>query len=259
MQLVTDNDFQQKLMRMSFAEPVVLSSNKDVLRWRQEWMQALKTWHSPYKLLIDCTQLTVTDTPEIRAELERMLKFFNGLFLRKAIGFGLDASKNHAALPFEVMPTLDAAEDKIGIRTRTAGTAPSDFRGAIQLENHFQQHVIELSFRVPVTMQSQADVAALKSKLMNNLMQWHSKWSLIVDCSNLQVNPATHAEFQLMERFFRGLFMKEIVGYSPSGDKSTYPFTVFRSRHKAAAKLEGEGAFSGDEANCRSRVGSSGT
>lgn len=258
MQLVIDNDFQQKIMRMGFAQPETLGTNKDVLRWRQEWMQALKTWHSPYKLVVDCSNLSIADAPEMKAELERMLKFFNGLFLRKAVGFGFDASKHHELLPFEVVATQDEAEDKIGIRIRNAGAEPSDFRSSIQLENHFQQHVIELSFKAPVVMATKADVAALKSKLMNNLMQWHSKWSLIVDCTNLKVDPVTHPDFQLMERFFRGLFMKEIVGYSPSGDKTTYPFEVFRARHKAAAKLEGEGTFSGDEANCRSR-GTSGT
>ncbi len=253
MQLVIDNDFQQKIMRMAFTSATSLASSGDVLKWRQEWMQALKSWHSPYKLVVDCHNLSIVDTPEMRAELARAMKFFEGLFLRKAVGFGLDTNKGHGALPFVVLGSLAEAEDEIGIRTRTAAAPPSDFRSAIHLENHFKQHVVELSFKSPVTMTTSADVAALKSKLTNNLMQWHSKWSLIIDCTNLKVSPTVHDDFKLLERFLRGVFMKTMVGYSPADAKNTYPFEVFRARHKAAAKLEGEGAFSGEDANCRSR------
>lgn len=32
-----------------------------------------------------------------------------------------------------------------------------------------------------------------------------------------------------------------------------YPFEVFLARHKAAAQLESEGLFSGEDADCQSR------
>ena len=47
--------------------------------------------------------------------------------------------------------------------------------------------------------------------------------------------------------------MKKAIGYSPKGIKESYPFEVFRARHRAAAALEAEGAFSGDAADCKSR------
>ena len=130
---------------------------------------------------------------------------------------------------------------------------PTDFRSSIQLQNHFQQHTVEMSFSIPVVIDQKAQVQTLKSKLMNNLMQWHSKWSLLVDCANLEVAPVVHEDFEKMLATLRGFFLKQAVGYAPRIAKENYPFEVYRVRHRAAAVLEGEGNFSGDKADCKSR------
>ena len=64
-------------------------------------------------------------------------------------------------------------------------------------------------------------------------------------------------EFLHLAKAMQGFFLKQIVGYAPKAGKETYPFPVFRARHKAAAELEGEGLFSGDTAQCRSQTKSS--
>ena len=258
MQLKIENDFQQKVMRMAFAEPTRIENKKDVLRWRQEWMNALKTWHSPYKALIDATNLEINkeESAGLRDEFERMKKFLEGLFLRKAVVFGLKHPEEGQALPFESAQTADEASVLLGIRKLEKVTSGVlEFRDAIVLENHFRQHVVEMSFSQTVEVLSAKEWNLLKSKLTNNLMQWHSKWSLIVDCTNLKISSEAHGEYASFLKYFRGFFLKAVVGYGIVEDASRYPFKVFRSRHKAAAELEGEGMVSGDDAECRSRKG----
>jgi hypothetical protein len=253
MQLEFEHNFQQKVMIQSFKEGSTIATAADVQSWRSQWMQQLSSWHSPYKALIDCRNLTVIDSSEVKDALERMLKFFHGFFLRKAVGIGGDATRGHSLLPFELIEDETEASSKAGLREARAKAAPGDFRSTIQIQNHFQQHTVEVNFSDPVILDSKDKLADLRSKLTNNLMQWHSKWNLLIDLSNLDMHPTIHKDFDLMAKFFRGLFLKQVIGYSPKSAKEAYPFKVFRSRHKAAAELEAEGNFSGDDANCKSR------
>ena len=242
-------------MRQSFAEPTIIANAADVAAWRSQWMAALKSWHSPYKALIDCSQLRISEppSPEVIKALQTMLKFFEGLFLRQAAGHGLDEKMGHAHLPFSVFATDDEAQGHIGIRSTREKGAPADFRESIQIQNHFQQHVVELNFSVPVVIDDKSKIDALKSKLTNNLMQWHSKWSLMVDCANLEIDEGQKEQFNLLVRYLRGFYMKDIIGYMPKVPKEKYPFEVFRARHNAAARFESEGNFSGEDADCKSR------
>jgi hypothetical protein len=247
-----EHDYQQKLMRQTVSEPSTFSSAADVQTWRSAWMGALSSWHSPYKVAFDCSQLVVDGTDEVKKSLDIMLKFFNGFFLRKIVGYGFDEAKGHAHLPFAVHPTAEEAYIDLGIR-QPKNRDPSDFRSMIQFQNHFKQHTVELNFSQPVVLADLEQVKTLKSKMMNNLMQWHSKWNLLIDCTNLEVAPEVKEELKKTLQTMRGFFMKIVIGYSPKGSKESYPFDVYRSRHKAAALLEGEGNFSGDEADCKSK------
>ena len=253
MQLQCENDFQQKIMAQSFAAPFALASAKDVNLWRAAWMQELKSWHSPYKLIIDCTHLTVNENPEVQEAIARMLKFFEGLFLKSVTGFGLDPSKGHESLPWKVYATLDEAQLAAGVRGVRTPSQAVDFRATIQFQNHFANHVVEMNFSEPVVVENKEQIATLKSKLTNNLMQWHSKWSLLIDCANLTIAPEMHQEWDTMTKFMRGFFMKTCVGYAPKVAKESYPFVTYRARHKAVAQLENEGHFMGNDAQCRSK------
>lgn len=252
MTLQIENDFQQKIMTQVFDTPVTLASDADVTAWRTGWMDGLKSWHSPYKLMVDVGNLTVADDEATKKALDRMVKFFKGFFLREVVGFGKKAGQGHEFLPFEVKDTEEQAAEAVGIRVRTARAA-TDFRSTVQFQNHFRQHVIELNFSEPVKLTTKDQIATIRGKLTNMLMQWHSKWSLLVDCTNLEVDAAVKGDFERMLTVMKGFFMKEAIGYSPRGPKEQYPFEVYRARHKAAAVLEGEGNFSGDDADCKSR------
>lgn len=250
-----ENDFQQKIMLQTFAVGSTISTSKDVLAWRQAWMGALKSWHSPYKAVIDCTNLMIAgDEAALKKDLERVVKFFEGFYLKKIVGFGFDGGKGHELLPFKVVVTEDEANHDIGIRTRIGAKGDAaDFRSLIQIQNHFRQHTMEVTMGMPAVFDSKEKLQHLRDKITNNLRQWHSKWNLLFDCTNLRVSPELKADFQAMLVYFNGLYLKKVVGYGIQANKEQYPFELFRARHNAAARLEAEGAFSGDEADCVSR------
>lgn len=252
MQIKFEHDYQQKIMAQSFSEPCTLASAADVNKWRSTWMQELKSWHSPYKAIIDCSALTVEDSPAVKDALDRMIKFFEGLFLKSVVGFTTNDPSTLKVLPFEVVGSFEEAQTKAGVRGVRSPTAAADFRATIQFQNHFAQHVIELSFSEPVVIDSKEQITTLKSKITNNLMQWHSKWSLLVDCTNVQFSPSIKEEWDKTAKYFTNFFMKTCVGYSPKGDREAYPFATYRARHKAVAMLEAEGMFMGNDAHCRS-------
>ena len=256
MKLRFEHDFQQKIMQQAFEERYLLDSAQAVQKWRSAWMQELKSWHSPYKLIIDCTNLIVTDSAEVNDALSRMLRFFEGLFLKSVVGFGFEEQKGHDKLGFPVVPTFEEAQKLAGVRGLRSATSPVDFRDSIQFQNHFAQHVIEMSFSDDVMIDSKEQIQAIKSKLTNNLMQWHSKWSLLVDCSRIRISPILHQDWIKLENYCKGFFMKTIIGYSPCDEtRENYPFKTFRARHAAVAQLENEGHFMGNEAQCRTKSG----
>lgn len=253
-ELEFESNYRDKLLYIRFVSETVIASKSDVLAWRSQWTSALKSWHSPYKAIIDVSNLKeVAKDQEVAAAFENMGKFLKGFFLRKAACFGNPTITN---LPFENFPTEEQASEYLGVRKRKA-SVPGDFRSSIVFENHFRQHVVELSFAEPVVISTEEQVKTLHDKLTNNLMQWHSKWSLLVDCSNItNVDPSLTDSFEKAFRALRGFFMKQVIGYMPQSKESQYPFKVYRSRHKAAAALENEGLTSGDDANCSSRENS---
>jgi hypothetical protein len=245
MELSFEHDFQNKYMVQRFIAPTKLGSKSDVTTWRSQWTKELSKWHAPYKVLVDARQLEVSDLADVKEALELMIKFFQGFFLRKICAFGL----TNGNLPFENFATEEEAWQCLGLR-QPKSIEPLDLRSAIQLQNHFQQHVIELGFAHPVVIKNKDDVQVLRSKLQNNLMQWHSKWSLLIDCTNLTVDGAATQDLERLLKVLKGFFMKDAVGY---GAKDGYPFPTYRSRHRAAGILEGEGNFSGDAADCKSK------
>lgn len=253
MKLEFDNNYQLKFMVQRFVTPTVIDTSSAVQEWRQAWLQSLTSWHSPYKAIIDCANLQIiASNDQIIKDLAVMLRFFKGFHLREAVGYGLTLGYGHEHLPFKVLPTVEEAFSEVGIR-QSGKRETTDFRSTIQLQNHFQTHVVELNFTEPVVINTKDQVKILKSKIMNNLMQWHSKWSLLIDCANLEIDTEVDAEFDLMFRALKGFFLKTVVGYSPQSPSAAYPFDVYRARHRAVALLEGEGNFSGDKAECQSR------
>ena len=255
MNLDFESDYRSKVLMMSFREPFIVARTSDVLKWRSRWTQELKSWHSPYKALIDCTNLNLAAEPgqDIGKSLETMMAFLKGFFLKNAVGFGYAKDKGHDLLPFEVLESEEEARKKAGIRTGSGSMGRDDLRSRIMLDNHFKQHVVEVTFSDLVHLETETHLKLFSDKLTNNLMQWHSGWSLLIDCSKFKIEDSLSESFAHMEKRFKGFFLKKLIGYSPITPQETYPFKVFRSRHRAAAELESEGLFSGEDADCQSR------
>ncbi len=255
MRILFEHDYQQKIMTQTFEETTVFSGEGDVMQWRQLWLDALKSWHSPYKALIDGRLLQLAsgaDHQAIAGSFKRMEKVLSGFFLKNAVVFGCDP-EFAALLPFDSFAQEEQAWQSLGLRKARAPLEATDFRSSIQLQNHFRQHVVEMSFIGEANIDTPEKLGVLRSKLTNNLMQWHSGWNLLIDCSGLKIDPALFTQFELMLRFFQGFFLKEVLGYGALNKELTYPFQVYRARHNAAGRLEAEGLFSGEDANCRTR------
>jgi hypothetical protein len=252
MKIAFEHNYQLKVMSIKFDEPVTLETPKDIQIFRQRWLEGLKTWHSPYKALLDLSNVEIRNTEANKEELRRMETFLKGFFLKKAVGFPIKENFKDL-LPFDLYPTEEEAATAVGLRKTPVSKDAMDFRSAITVANDFQRQVVELTFAVDVEIGTKEQVATLKGKLQNNLMQWHSPWNLLVDCSHMAFAAEGSEEFGKTIQYFKRFFLKEIVGYSAKGPKDSYPFAVYRARHNAVAKLVPEGNFSADEANCKSR------
>ena len=239
-------------MVVSFLEPTAIASSDDIRQLRAKWMQALGSWHSPYKALIDCENLTVKGTPDMAEEWKRLHSFLKGFFMKSAVLFNFDETKGHSFMPFDHETEEASARRKVGLAPKLKGES-LDFRSNITIANHFQQHVMELSFENPAALTSKEELEILKSKITNNLMQWHSAWSLLIDCAHFEIHESQREPFKQMVAYFQSFFLKKVLGYSPSRPKEDYPFDVYRARHAAAGRLESEGLVSGQDANCNSR------
>ena len=255
-QITFENHLQKRVMEIHFPEGFCIASEADIQSLRKAWTGNLKTWHSPYSCLFDLRRFEVQ--PHMQASFERMLKFFSGFFMKKILGFYEAESEafalGNAAITFEKVCGYDEARKAIGLE-KSGGLIRdlNDLRQRIQIENDFNAHVMDITFLAPTVLNSVADVEIFKSKLTNILMQWHSPYRILLNCSELSFSAEGVKEFEKLERFLKGFFCKGIVGYSPMQSKETYPFRTFRSRHLAAGALENEGLVSGNVANCSTR------
>ena len=263
--LKIENEFRTRVMAMSFANDYTITSKQDITAWRESWTKALSAWHTPYKALIDCRNLHIivsakkasdreAKEKEIRQGFRVMIAALKGFFLKNAIGYGYIKAQGHDILPFEVYPTKDQASEKLGIRPpRVLTGSELSLREAIALENRFAEQVVEVTFRQLSVFKDKKDIELLRSKLTNNLMQWHSSWNLLVDCGQLEIDRSLDGPVHNMEKALKGFFLKQFIGYNPKTDPRDYPFKVYRSRHKALAQLQIETDLSQGQTNCVSR------
>ena len=246
-----ENNFQKRVMLVSFPKETVISTPSDVRALRSQWTLALGSWHSPYKAIVDCSNLEIGDGNDIKEELDRFLTYLKGFFLKKIVGYPENPPKIHY-LPFSLTSEAEARKS-VGLDKQGQKRAGSDFRSQITIQNDFRNHVVEVAFSELSSAKTKDDINALKSKLTNNLMQWHTSWNLLIDCTELIVEESTFEECEKMLKIFKSFFMKGVLGYNPQSASAKYPFKVYRSRHNAVARLKGEGMLAGDKADCKSK------
>jgi hypothetical protein len=174
--------------------------------------------------------------------------------MRKIIGFIDENETLSSPLPFEVVTGYENAVKQTGL-SRSGGLTRdlSDLRSRIHIDNDFSAHVMEISFLADTDFLTDQDVRTLQEKLQNILMQWHTPYSVVLNLANCTFSEEGAKSFARVERFLKGFFCKSIVGYAPKAAKETYPFPVFRARHKAVGSLDHQGLTSGNTANCGTR------
>jgi hypothetical protein len=241
-------------MEIHFPEGYRIASEEDLQELKRAWMQALRTWHSPYTLLFDARNFQVEEP--FREPFQKLVTFFKGFFMKRLVGFTEPERTPPQGLPFPVFESYEAAAKETGLgREGGLKRDMGNLRDRIVFENDFTAHVMEVSFLAETHFETAADVDVLKSKLTNVLMQWHSPYSLVFNCANVSFSEEARAPFERLARFLKGFFCKTILGYSPRADvpRESYPFQTFRARHLAVAKLEHEGLVAGDVANCSTK------
>lgn len=250
-QVTFENHLSARVVEIHFPEGLKISDSKDIAELKSAWAENLKKWHSPYTCLFDCRNLVIDE--HCRRDFERLIGFFKNFFMKTILGFCLEGQKPEWS-PFEVVEGYDAAVARTGL-ARGIGLTRNleDLRSRIQIDNDFNAHVMEISFLADTELNTGDDIHILKSKIHNILKMWHSPYSVIFNCVNLQFSAEAAQEFVRLEKFLRSFFCKKIIGYAPRAEKSSYPFPTFRSRHLAAAELEHSGIQSGAQANCSTR------
>jgi hypothetical protein len=249
--VIFESDFQNKIIYQTFEDGASITKKSDVLVWKAKWTQELASWHSPYKTLIDFSNCRVDLNPEVIEQISLLWRFFEGLFMKKASCFGLDRMSDNIGI--SCFATEEEAVEAIGIRTRKKKDGEElGFRQSLTITNDFAGHVLEVTLENAQIIDTQDKLEEFRQKIMNNLMQWHSAWTLFIDIQHLEVKAELFEDFKKMLKLFENFFMKSVVGYGVSKNQKEYPFKVYRSRHKAAAMIEREGNFSADKAHCRS-------
>lgn len=249
--IVFENHFSARVVEIFFPEGYSITSEQDITLLKTEWTKNLKSWHSPYTCLIDFRNFIVAE--EMKTPFLKTLQFFSNFFMRKIIGF-CDENSHPPTVHFEIIVGYEKAVLETGL-AKGSGIKRNleDLRSRIQIDNDFNSHVMEIQFLSETELLTKEDIHILKAKVTNILRQWHTPYSVLFNCVNCSFSKEAHEEFLKLEKFLKSFFCKQILGYAPKMPKESYPFSMFRSRHLAAAELENSGIQSGSVANCATR------
>ncbi|MCY4443626.1 MAG: hypothetical protein OXC44_02365 [Proteobacteria bacterium] len=247
-----ESDFALKILRISFKAPTTISTSQ-VEQWKALWCEELKAWHSPYKALIDISNVTFSDEgvedskrskrvgEKAYGKLAAMLAFFKGFYLKKAAfyGYSFPASSTLSSVSFDNMQ--DACE-YLGIRQKAFRSKEDlSLYEMISVDNHLSDKVMEITFEQAVTFADVESVRVLKKKVMNSLMQWHTEWYMFMDLSRVaMISDSARSELDKMFQFFSGFFMQSVICYGmkvPEEVSVSLQKPFFRSRHKALAHI----------------------
>ena len=254
------SDYAKKILYIDILDIDKISSKNGLLEFKSLWCDQLKHWHSPYKALINfslcASELNqeyihnLNDQNYIKA-LERLLNFFYGFHLKKAVCYGLNPD-DFESFPIMIAKDLAGAYDYLSIsRNKKNSNNVKDLsvyeftRTFLAINNDLDSYLVELSFEEKIYLNHKDNFKALKSKLINNMVHWHSFWCLLIDFSNISsLDSCFDKDLSNIFKFFNGFFLKSIYVYNSAHiDFSKLPLTkdavVFtRSRHKAMTLLK---------------------
>lgn len=247
-----ENHFSQRVIEIIFPNGISFDTADDLKILKQQWQNNLKSWHAPYTCIFDLRKININ--PNLVQDFLKLIQFFQRFHMKKIVGFKEESSNLPNGINFNVYDSYELACQDTNLSTR-AGLSRNleNLRERIVIDNDFHAHVMEISFLTNTKLASKEDVQILRSKIKNILRQWHTPYSILINCVNLTFSDEAKQSFSSLTCLLKGFFCKEIIGYSPIENKENYPFPTFRSRHVAAGRLESIGAHSGDVANCSTR------
>lgn len=231
------NHFRERVMEVQLPNGLVLDDEETVRFLSQQWSQNILNWHTPFSCVLDCSHLRIA--PGQVKTFQRFINHLRSFSMKKIIGFcESEAQRLELAgveLPFDLALGRDTALRAAGFRKRSSATAAedADLRDVLQFEHHFDQRVMEVLCLRQVEFSSAAEVAVLRDKFENMVLQWHSPFVLLLDCTSCTFQPEAHAAFADFVGFARSFFCVGIVGFQPCGPRENYPFPTFRTRHRA--------------------------
>jgi hypothetical protein len=251
MKIFFEHHYQKRILEVSFEQGTTLSTLTDIEYLKTEWLNALKTWHSPYKALLNLNGVSFALSTEAYSSLENLLKLLRKFFLKKAVGYSAQSNSN---LPFLVVSSRELALQELGAQKVSAPTKNSlSFRESLVIEHDFFNKIIELSAKEALTFADEDHINILKSKLTNALMQWHSNWSLLINAESISFATELDDLWKKLEKYFSRLFMDKIIVYNLSPENYA-PFQKVRSRHKAISSLKTKDPLvNNNQANCQTR------
>ena len=258
LQIRFENHLTERVVEVFFEDGFSCNSTEDLNELKKQWTENLKKWHSPYTCLFDCRKIAISE--EFEKPFAQLVRFFQNFFMKKIIGFIDENETKPKCVPFDIFYGYESATKQTGL-SRTGGLTRdlSELRSRIQIDNDFNAHVMEISFLAETDFANAADIRILRQKLQNILMLWHTPYSVVFNVANCTFQEEAKHSFPQVERFLKGFFCKTIIGYAPKEHKDSYPFPVFRSRHKAVGKLGNEGLSAGDAPNCATRKSTPGS
>jgi hypothetical protein len=80
-----DNDFNAHVMEISFLADTKLETRDDILTLRSKVQNILKMWHSPYSILVNCSNLSFS--PLAYSNFSLFEKFVMSFFCKRLIGY----------------------------------------------------------------------------------------------------------------------------------------------------------------------------
>ncbi len=105
-------------------------------------------------------------------------------------------------------------------------------RSTLEYKNFFEQRFIEISSSGLIILRTYDDVFELRACIEHNILQWHSDYCVVFDCSNITIATSAGEEFDKIQRYFRAFFCRGFFGYSVCAEQH-FPFRVFRTREAA--------------------------
>ncbi|MDA9951541.1 hypothetical protein N9D31_03090, partial [Oligoflexaceae bacterium] len=85
----------------------------------------------------------------------------------------------------------------------------------LEVENHFRQKIMQMSFAEPWTIKSKADINLWKTQWTSELSSWHSPYKLLLDIKNLKIEnyDGVEKDLDLLFKLFKGFFLRKAASF----------------------------------------------